>query len=164
MWFLRVLASYLAGQKIPDLNSGLRVLKRSQVGRFSRVLPSGFSFTTTITLALLTNDYRVRYVTIDYRKRVGSSKIRPSHAYHFLLLILRAIVLFNPLKVFLPLGAVAFGVGAGKFIYDIFKQNLSESAVMGILAAIMIWSVGLLADQNTRLGMGRWGDSENRSS
>jgi len=155
-WFLRVLASYLAGSHIPDLNSGLRVMRRKQVQAYSRILPSGFSFTTTITLALLCTERTVLYVPVDYRKRTGTSKIRPSHAYHFLILILRAIVLFNPLKVFLPLGALAFVVGLAKFIYDVTLDNLSETAVMGLLAAVIIWSVGLLADQSARLNLERW--------
>lgn len=150
-WFLRQLASFLAGFRIPDLNSGMRVIRRSHVKRFARILPSGFSFTTTITLAMLCNEYRVGYLPIDYAKRVGQSKIRPVDAYHFLLLILRAVVLFNPLKVFLPLGAVLFVAGMAKFGYDITLGNLSESAVMGILGAVIVWAVGLLADQNARL-------------
>lgn len=154
-WFLRRLASYLAERDIPDLNSGLRVFRRSHALRFARILPSGFSFTTTITLALLCNEYRVDYVPINYLKRVGSSKIRPIDAWNFLLLIVRAMVLFNPLRIFLPVGFFLFLAGIAKFVYDITKDNLSESAVMGILGAILVWSFGLLADQNSRLGLER---------
>lgn len=154
-WFLRKLASFLAGVKIPDLNSGLRIMRREHVKRYERILPSGFSFTTTITLSLLCNDYTVGYVPIDYRARVGESKIRPGHAWQFFLLIVRAIVLFNPLRVFLPIGAVLFVAGASKFAYDISQNNLSESAIMGLLGAVLVWSLGLLADQNTRLGLER---------
>ncbi len=160
-WFLRKLASFLAGYNIPDLNSGLRLIKRKHVKRFAHILPSGFSFTTTITLSLLCNELSVGYIPIDYKKRIGSSKIKPSHAYHFGLLILRVIVLFNPLKVFLPLGFVIFMMGMSKFGYDITKENLSESAVMGVLGGVIIWAVGLLADQNSRLGLDRgeaWDD------
>lgn len=146
-WFLRKLAEYLSGRTIPDLNSGLRLLRRSQVERFAYLLPSGFSFTTSITLALLCNDYSVFYHPIDYHQRVGQSKIRPRDAYLFLLLILRTVVFFNPLKVFLPVGAVLFLAGLGKFVYDIFLWNLSESAVMGLLAGLLMWAIGLLADQ-----------------
>ena len=155
-WFLRKLAGFLAGQPIPDLNSGLRVMKRRHVQLFSRILPSGFSFTTTITLSLMCTDRSVGYVAVDYRQRTGNSKIRPSHAYHFLILILRTIVLFNPLKVFLPLGAIAFVAGAAKFAYDVTLENLSESAVMALLGAVIVWTVGLLADQNARLNLERW--------
>jgi glycosyltransferase involved in cell wall biosynthesis len=152
-WVLARLASYLAEQDIPDLNSGLRVMRKSTVRQFEHLLPSGFSFTTTITLAMLCTDHNVHYFPIDYHKRVGSSKIRPGHAYQFLLLILRTVVYFNPLRFFLPLGGLFFFAGAAKFIYDIFLWNLSESAVMGLLTAVMIWCVGLLADQNSRLAL-----------
>ena len=154
--FLRRFASYLAGRKIPDLNSGLRLIKRSHVFAYARILPAGFSFTTTITLALLCTDHTVGYVPINYRRRVGRSKIRPSHAGRFLILILRVMVLFNPLKVFLPLGAACFLMGIAKLIYDLSVHNLSESAVMAFLAALIVWTVGLLADQQSRLGLERW--------
>lgn len=153
---LRRLAAYLAGKPIPDLNSGLRAIRRRDVQAFRHILPPGFSFTTTITLAMLCTDRSIGWMSIDYHKRVGRSKIRPKHALDFLFLILRVIVLFNPLKVFLPLGLVPFVAGVAKFLYDIRLNNLSESAVMGILGGILIWSVGLLADQNARLGLDRF--------
>jgi len=152
-WVLGRLASYLAEQEIPDLNSGLRVMKKSLVEKFEHLLPSGFSFTTTITLALLCSDYRVYYHPIEYHKRVGHSKIRAKHAYMFLLLILRTIVYFNPLRIFLPLGALFFVAGMAKFGYDITLWNLSESAVMGVLSGVIIWCVGLLADQISRMAL-----------
>lgn len=153
-WFLRKLASYLAEYPIPDLNSGLRVMRKSAVERFYHLLPSGFSFTTTITLAFFSNDLLVEYHPIAYAKRIGKSKIRPIDAYHFTLLILRTIVFFNPLRVFLPLGAALFTLGMGKFIYDLFIGNLSETAIMGFLGAFIIWAIGLLSDQISRVGMG----------
>ena len=153
-WFLRKLAEYLSGRKIPDLNSGLRLMKKSVVEQFFYVLPSGFSFTTTITLALFCNDYSVGYYPIDYYPRIGKSKIRAFDAYHFLLLILRTIVYFNPLKVFLPLGGVLFAIGSAKFVYDIFLDNLSESAVLGFLGGTVIWAIGLLSDQIAKIGLG----------
>jgi glycosyltransferase involved in cell wall biosynthesis len=76
-WALNKLANYLSGVEIPDLNSGMRVFKRDQVMDFFRLLPSGFSFTTTITLAMLTNDFNVLYIPVDYYKRTGQSKINP---------------------------------------------------------------------------------------
>lgn len=152
-WFLRRLASYLAGREIPDLNSGLRVMRRTLVKRFEHLLPSGFSFTTTITLASLCSGSLVRYSPIDYRKRIGESKIRPTHAVEFLLLILRTIVYFNPLKVFIPLGAVFFAGGSAKFVYDLYIGNLSESAIMGFMGAAILWAVGLLSDQISRIGL-----------
>jgi hypothetical protein len=150
-WFLGSLASYLAGQKLPDLNSGLRLMRKELVDMYLHLLPSGFSFTTTITLSAACNDHDVKYVPIDYHARLGKSKIRPRHAYDFLLLILRTIVFFNPLKVFIPIGLILASLGLGKFIYDITLGNISESALLGILGALIVWAVGLLADQNSRI-------------
>jgi glycosyltransferase involved in cell wall biosynthesis len=152
-WFLRVLASYLAGRTIPDLNSGLRVMRKPLVKRFEHLLPSGFSFTTTITLASLCSGSLVRYSPIDYHKRIGESKIRPQHAVEFLLLILRTIVYFNPLKIFIPVGGLFFIGGLAKFIYDLHIGNFSESALLGFLGAAILWAVGLLSDQISRIGL-----------
>lgn len=152
---LRVLASYLAGRPIPDLNSGLRVLQRDLVRRFEHILPAGFSFTTTITLAALCNGLLVYYHPINYYERVGESKIRPTHALEFLILILRTIVYFNPLKVFLPAGALLFAGGLAKFLYDVTLGDLSETALLGFIGAALLWSLGMLADQIARIGLAR---------
>jgi hypothetical protein len=154
-WFLRVLASYLAGQYLPDLNSGLRLMRKDLVDRYLHLLPSGFSFTTTITLACACNEHAVEYVPIDYLARLGESKIRPRHAYDFALLILRTIVFFNPLKVFIPLGVVLALIGLVKLVYDFTIGNISESAIFALLAAMIVWAVGLLADQNARIAARR---------
>ncbi len=153
--FLGKLASYLAGERLPDLNSGLRLMRKSLVERYRHLLPQGFSFTTTITLASSCNGHAVHYVPINYHARLGNSKIRPRHALDFTLLILRTIVLFNPLKVFLPLGALVALGGLAKLAYDVMVGNLSESAILALLGALIIWSVGLLADQNSRMAMNR---------
>jgi glycosyltransferase involved in cell wall biosynthesis len=152
-WVLGKLASYLAGRHIPDLNSGLRVMRKPLIKRFSHLLPSGFSFTTTITLASLCSGSVVKYIPIDYHARVGKSKIRPGHAFDFLLLIIRTIVYFNPLKIFLPAGAVLFLIGAFKFAYDLSANNLSESALLGFIGAAGLWAVGLLSDQISKMAM-----------
>lgn len=152
-WFLRVLASYLSGCHIPDLNSGLRVMKKSLVERFAHLLPSGFSFTTTITLAALCGGSLVKYIPIDYDARIGKSKIRAVHAFDFTLLIIRTIVYFNPLKIFLPMGAVFVLGGFVKFVYDLYRGNLSETAVLGFVTGALLWAVGLLSDQISRLAL-----------
>jgi glycosyltransferase involved in cell wall biosynthesis len=153
--FLRWLASYLAEQELPDINSGLRLMRADLVRRYEHLLPAGFSFTTTITLAAACNGHAVAYVPIDYHARLGESKIRPRHAYDFMVLILRTIVYFNPLRVFFPLGGLLALVGLAKFGYDLTKENLSETAVLCFLGALIVWAVGLLADQNARLGLRR---------
>ena len=152
-WFLGKLAGYLAGKPIPDLNSGLRVMRKSLIKRFVHLLPQGFSFTTTITLSALCSGCLVKYSKINYHARIGQSKIRPGHAFDFLLLIVRTIVYFHPLKIFLPLGGLFFIGGTGKFIYDMFIGNLSESALLGIFGAAGLWSVGLLSDQISKVAM-----------
>jgi glycosyltransferase involved in cell wall biosynthesis len=155
-FILNHFANFLAQRKIPDLNSGLRVIKRTSLTRFLFLLPNGFSFTTTITLCMICSDLSVKYIPIDYRRRIGKSSMKATDFFNFLLLVLRAIVLFNPLRVFLPVGAVLFVLGAAKLTYDIvFVRNLSEGAVMGILGAIMIWTFGLLADMISRLNLRR---------
>jgi glycosyltransferase involved in cell wall biosynthesis len=150
-WFLNRFASYLSNRHIPDLNSGQRAMKREAVLRYLHLLPSGFSFTSTITLALLANGHHVVYLPIEYEIRTGQSKIKAAHFTSFLLLVVRAVVLFNPLKVFLPIGFLLFLVGAVKLVQDIYLWNLSETAVMAFLAAIVVWCVGLLADMIARL-------------
>jgi len=152
-WVLRMLASYLAGRNIPDLNSGLRVMRKSLIRRFIHLLPSGFSFTTTITLAALCSGSLVKYSPIDYHQRIGKSKIRPTHAFDFTLLIIRTIVYFNPLKVFIPLGGLFFLGGMTKFIYDLYIGNLSETAVLGFIGAAILWAVGLLSDQIAKVAL-----------
>lgn len=153
-WLITRLASYLCGKKIPDLNSGLRVFRRHDFAKFVRIIPDGFSFTTTISLSFLCNGLAVEYVPIDYRKRVGKSKIRPHHLYDFLIIILRVIVLFNPLKVFVPVAFFLLVAGAAAFLSDLIRMGrLSQTSVLCLLAAVIIGSVGLLADQNSRLAL-----------
>ncbi|MCC0064599.1 MAG: glycosyltransferase [Defluviimonas sp.] len=150
-WMLNALASFLAERRLNDLNSGLRVFRKSELVPFIPLLPQKFSFTTTITLCMSCNGKRMIYTPIEYGKRVGKSKIRPVDFINFIILVLRVIVLFNPLRIFIPLGLILMGIGAVKFIIDIFYQNLSETTVFGFLGAIMIWSLGLIADMISRL-------------
>ena len=131
-WVLGKLAGYLAGRPIPDLNSGLRVMRKDLIRRFLHLLPQGFSFTTTITLSALCSGSLVKYSEIDYHARIGQSKIRPFHAFEFLLLIVRTIVYFNPLKIFLPLGGFFFLIGISRIIKCLYRQSLGISAVGGI--------------------------------
>lgn len=152
-WVLGKLAGYLAGRPIPDLNSGLRVMRKGLIRRFVHLLPQGFSFTTTITLSALCSGCSVKYSKIDYLTRVGQSKIRPGHAFDFLLLILRTIVYFHPLKIFLPAGGLFFIGGTVKLAYDIHLGNLSESALLGFFGAAGLWAVGLLSDQISKVAM-----------
>lgn len=150
-WALRRLASYLAGVRIPDLNSGLRAFRRELVLKYLGILPDGFSFTTTITLASLTNGHRVEYVTIDYAPRSGRSKIKPiQDTLRFTALILRTVLYFNPLKVFFPVFGMLLVLLAGSLYYDIALMpdgpNLSDKTVIVFLAAVQVLTLGLVAD------------------
>lgn len=150
-WFLNHFASFLAERRLNDLNSGLRVFRKSELVPFLPLLPQKFSFTTTITLCMSCNGKRMIYFPIEYGKRVGKSKIRPVDFINFLILILRMTVLFNPLRVFIPLGLALMAVGMIKFVYDIWMDNLSETTIFAFLSALIIWSLGLIADMISRL-------------
>ena len=148
-WALNKLANYLTGVRIPDMNSGLRVLKRDHVKRFSNILPDTFSFTTTITLAMLTNDMLVHYIPIDYYQRKGRSKIRPIYdTLNFLQLIVRTSLYFNPLKVFVPLSLAlvlfAFLVLFGSWI--LLGKAMDVTFGVILMTAVMVMAIGMLAD------------------
>jgi glycosyltransferase involved in cell wall biosynthesis len=148
-WALNRLANYLSDQKIPDLNSGLRAFKRDIALRFFRLLPSGFSFTTTITLAMLTNDYNVLYVPADYYPREGRSKINPiRNTISFFSLVVRMILSFQPLRVFVPISSVFSLLSLGKVIYDInaYDFHLATSTVVLVTLTFQIIVLGLIAD------------------
>ncbi len=152
-WLLNKLAGHLAQQNIPDLNSGLRAFRKGDVVPLFGILPSGFSFTTTITLAMLCNDMRVKYIPIEYHKREGHSKIRPlPDTTKFILLVLRTICLFNPLRVFLPLAALLLALGLIRLGWNVvISQNIAELETMLILGGIQVGAFGLLADMVARL-------------
>ncbi len=150
-WFLNTFASFLAERKLNDLNSGLRVFRKAELVPFIPLLPQKFSFTTTITLCMAANGKRMIYTPIEYGKRVGKSKIRPVDFINFLILVLRMTVLFNPLRVFIPMGLALMALGGIKFVYDIWMDNLSETTIFAFLSALIIWSLGLIADMISRL-------------
>jgi len=146
--FLTKLANYLVGSNIPDLNSGLRIFKKEAAIINMNILPSGFSFTTTITCAMMSSDYFVKFFPINYYQRTGESKIRPFHAFEFLLLVIRLIVYFKPLKIFAPAALACFLLGFFRALYTIIRDNwkITELSVMMLISALMIFLIGLLAD------------------
>jgi glycosyltransferase involved in cell wall biosynthesis len=147
--FLNVLANVLTGQKIPDLNSGLRVFKRTCSDRYMHLFPSGFSFTTTLTMSMLNDDLLVKFVPIDYFARAGQSKIRALRdTYGFFMLILRMTVIFKPLKIFLPVTGVLLACTIAVATLDIARgvAGLSDKTVILSLASLFVFLAGLLAD------------------
>lgn len=151
---LNILANYMAGAKIPDLNSGLRAFRRNIVLQYFPILPDQFSWTTTITLAMLCDKYAVAYLPIDYRQRKGKSKIVPWDAGSFFILILRTVMLFRPLRVFFPIVLMALLAGLLKMGLDLRHQpNISASAQLALMSALLILLIGMLGDAiATRLG------------
>ncbi len=148
-WVLNKLANYLSESHIPDLNSGLRAFRRQSVLDFFGILPSGFSFTTTITLAMHVNDHSVAYVPVDYHARRGRSKIRPiQDTANFLALIVRTVLYFRPLKVFLPLSGFLFLAAVGIFFYSLlFTDKVMDASVtITLMTSFQVAAIGLLAD------------------
>jgi glycosyltransferase involved in cell wall biosynthesis len=146
---LNQLANYLSETHIPDLNSGLRAFRREEVLRFLDILPSGFSFTTTITLAMHVNDLFVQYVPIDYHARQGHSKIRPiQDTLNFLALIVRTVLYFRPLKIFLPLAGFLLFLALLVFFYSwLFTPKIMDASVsIIVMSAFQMAAIGLLAD------------------
>lgn len=146
--FLRRYVSWLARQNVPDMNSGLRVMRRSVVERFVRILPDTFSFTTTLTLAMHTNACDVRYVPIGYAARVGKSKIKPIRdTLNFIQLIVRTGTYFAPMRVFFPMSVVLFLAFLGCLGYDVLaKQNLGDKTILLLLFSMNTGIFALLAD------------------
>lgn len=146
---LSKLANYLTGIKIPDLNSGLRIFKKDIALKFFNLLPPKFSFTTTITLAFFSEGYSVKYVPISYYKRKGKSKIKPIMFFDFILLIVRSIIYFNPLKIFLPISAFLFLTALAMLLYGCLvlgKIIFDITITVLILTGVQIAFFGLLAD------------------
>lgn len=148
-WFINKLANYLADYKIPDLNSGLRLFRKKDALKFFKIIPNGFSFTTTITLAMLTNGMKVKFIPISYMKREGKSKLRPIYdSLNFIQLILRTVLYFNPLKVFVPLSIIILLLSLGVFMYSALAlpKILDATVTILFISAIQILAIGMIAD------------------
>ena len=146
--FLRAYASWVAARNIPDINSGLRVFRRSAAIRFLNILPNGFSFTTTITLALITNNYSVGYTPISYAPRLGKSKIRPIHdTLNFVRLIVCTGMYFAPLRVLLPVAMVLATLFLGCAGYDAFVlRDLTDKTLVLLMLSTNATLFALLSD------------------
>lgn len=153
-WILSRVANTLTGRKIPDLNSGLRIIKKNAVERLLHLFPDGFSFSTTSTIALYNLGYNVGYFPITTRKRVGNSTVKQiKHGSNVLLLIVRLVVLFNPLKIFIPASIAITAIGVfyeiyqGILVFGIEKARLIPGAFFLIITGILIFFFGLVVDQ-----------------
>ena len=150
---LNRLASYLTEREIPDLTSGFRAARREHLQEFLHLLPNGFSTPTTTTLAFVRAGYNVRFEPIEARQRVGTSKIRLTRdGPKFFIIMLRVMTIFSPLRVFLPIAALAFAVGAAYAIWTIATQHhITNSSVLLILFSVVVVLVGLVSEQISAL-------------
>jgi len=151
--FYNWLASYMTGQKIPDLTSGLRAVRAGKFREFTYLLPNGFSYPTTITMAFFRAAYPVSYVPIIAAERTGQSHIRPLRdGIRFLLIIFKIGSLYSPLKLFFPF-AVAHGIlGLGYYAYTYGTSGrLSLATIFLLSAAVTIFLIGLVSEQITGL-------------
>lgn len=150
-FILRWVANYLAGMRIPDLNCGLRAFRRDTVMQFFHILPDGFSFSTTLVLAMLKDGYEVCFVPVVTHKRVGRSEVKQiQDGMSTVLLIIRTIALFDPLKVFLPASIVQFVLAAGYTLLalTVYRSvHIPSGALLLFVASVVTFLFGILADQ-----------------
>ncbi len=151
-WLLGWLANFLSRTKIPDLNSGLRVFQKEIISRYLHLCADRFSFSTTSTLILLNRGYSIAYLPIEVKDRQGKSTVSLMTGYETILLILRIVCLFDPLRVFIPASVMLVVVGIIHAIpYFVLKRGLTTGSVLIILAGILVFFFGLLADQISAL-------------
>ena len=146
---LNGLATYLTGHPIPDLTSGFRAARRAHLLEFLHLLPNRFSTPTTTTLAFVKAGYNVTFEAVEARQRVGQSKIRLLRdGTKFLLIVLKVVTIFSPLRVFVPISAASFLVGAGYAAWTIATQShVTNSSVLLIMLAVIVFLVGLVSEQ-----------------
>ncbi|HKH72353.1 MAG TPA: glycosyltransferase family 2 protein [Vicinamibacterales bacterium] len=150
---LNSLASYLTDRDIPDLTSGFRGARREHLREFIHLLPNGFSTPTTTTLAFIKAGYNVAFEPVEARARLGQSKIRLARdGTKFLMIILKIVTLFSPLRVFLPISIASFVVGAVYAVWTIATQSkIPNGAVLLIMMAVIVFLVGLVSEQISAL-------------
>lgn len=150
---LKIFANFVAGTRIPDLNSGLRVFRRETLLKYLHLMPTGFSFSSTSTFAILKSNRRHKYIPITVEKRIGKSTVSQfKHGIQTLLLIVRLAVLFEPLKVFFSVAGVFFVLSMASLGIDIFcGDGLADTTVLLSVTTIVIFMSGLLCDQVSAL-------------
>jgi glycosyltransferase involved in cell wall biosynthesis len=179
-WIIKHLTQYVTGSRIPDFNSGLRAFRREFVMRYLSILPAGFSFTTTLTVAALCDGYLVEFLPIDYHPRKGKSKISPSSFFTFVALVARLSIFFRPLRVFVPVSLGCLGLGVIKLVLDLVfassrygglsltdlltRPVISISALLFVLSSLQIILVGMVAEALARTQNGEGGYSVRSAS
>src|SRR2546426_2529388 len=146
---LNRLASHLTARPIPDLTSGFRAARRDCLREFIHLVPTGFSTPTTTTLAFIKAGYNVAFEPIHARPRSGRSKIRFAHdGARFLLILLKIVTLFSPLRIFLPISVLSFATGSIYGVWNMMTNGkIPNGAVILILFAVIVFLVGLVSEQ-----------------
>lgn len=152
-----LLASYVTGRRVDDLTSGFRAIKADVAKRYIYLLPNGFSYPTTITLALMKSGYSVKYVPIEARQRIGKSKIRPIRdGIKFLNIILKITTLFSPFKIFLPVSGFFFLGGLIYYWYAYLTDTrFPNLPTFMIISGVIIFMMGLIAEQIAAMRLDR---------
>lgn len=146
--FLKWLVNNLTGHSIPDFNSGYRALDREMALRFLPIMPDGFSFSTTSTIAAFKGGYLVQYLPIQVAKRIGTSTVTAADGFRTIMLIIRLVTLFAPLRVFLPISAVTFLIGLIFTVYGyVHAGEASVKGLIALLAAVQFFLFGVMVDQ-----------------
>ena len=150
---LNWLAAFLTQHAIPDLTSGFRAARRTHLKEFLSLLPNGFSTPTKTTLCFIKAGYNVLFEPVHARRRAGTSKIRlSSDGPKFLLIMLRIITIFSPLRIFVPIAAASFVLGTGYAAWTIrYEMHVTNSSVLLVLFAVVVLLVGLVSEQISAL-------------
>lgn len=151
--FYNKLSSLISGHKVLDLTSGLRAVKADKFTQFLDLLPNGFSYPTTITMAFFRAGYPIAYTPIKANKRLGKSHIRPVRdGLRFLLIIFRIGTLYSPLKIFLPMSLFFFMSGAGYYLFTyITEHRFTNMSALLLSVSVIIFLIGLVSEQITGL-------------
>ena len=146
-------ATVITGIKISDLTSGFRVVNADNFRQFMYLLPNGFSYPTTITMAFLRSGYPLTYIPIRTAKRFGNSKIQPlKDGTRFLLIILKIGSLFSPLRIFIPLSFAIFTTGICYYAYTyITMHRFTNMSAVLFLASLFVFLIGIIAEQISAL-------------
>jgi glycosyltransferase involved in cell wall biosynthesis len=155
-WLLTWTANRLTGRTLPDLNSGLRLMRREIALRYIHLCPAGFSTSTTMTLAFISRGWRVEYVPIQVRSRSGASTVSVATGLETLILVIRLIALFNPLRVFVPASVISAAIGIGWGIpYAWLGRGISIGSMLALVTSVLLFGLGVLCDQISQLRLER---------
>lgn len=157
--FYNEVASMMTGRRIPDLTSGFRVARASRFKEFLYLLPNGFSYPTTITMAFMRSGYSVCFEPVHVAQREGSSHIRPIRdGIRFLVIIFKIATLYAPLKIFLPISGFFLATGLGWYVYTFFSTGrFTNMSLLLCSASVIVFLIGLISEQITALTFSKSG-------